>query len=168
MSNRRATLPLFGRWPPRGFTILEMLVAIVVIGVGLAGVMTAFSHSSKGSADPAVRIQLQAIAEQLMEEILLKPYAVAANSAPTQTCGRDTYNDVSDFNGYPASASCPISDVDGDPVPNLTGYTVSVSVSAGSLTASGLATVPGKKVTISVKRGNEAFVLVSWRTDYAS
>jgi MSHA pilin protein MshD len=168
MWNKRLPLPLFTPWQRRGFTILEMLVAIVVISVGLAGVMSAFTNSVKGSADPAVRIQLQAIAEQLMEEILLKPYAVTANSAPTKTCGRETYNDVSDFNGYPASASCPISDVDGDPVPNLTGYTVSVSVSAGSLTASGLATVPGKKVTISVKRGNEAFVLVSWRTDYAS
>ncbi len=167
MWNKRLPLPLFTPWQRRGFTILEMLVAIVVISVGLAGVMSAFTNSVKGSADPAVRIQLQAIAEQLMEEILLKPYAVTANAAPTKTCGRDTYNDVSDYNGYP-STSCPISDVDGNAIAGLTGYSVSVTVSAGTLAVAAMTTVPGKKITVSVKRGTEVFVLVSWRTDYAS
>ena len=35
----------------RGFTTVEMLLAIVVLGVGIAGVMLAFSTAVRGSGD---------------------------------------------------------------------------------------------------------------------
>ena len=65
----------------RGFTLPEALLAIVVIGVGLTGVLAAFGSVTRNSADPVVHKQMIAVAQELMEEIQLKPFAVAANAA---------------------------------------------------------------------------------------
>lgn len=146
--------------PPRGFTLIEMVVAIVVIGVGLAGVLLAFGAVTRGSGDAAVRKQMLAVAEELMEEIQLKPYAAAANAAPA-ACARDTYNDVADYDGYSAGSVCGI---DGTALPALAGYAVSISVQAATL--QGVSAT--RKIIVTVRRGSDTLVLTGWRADYAS
>lgn len=142
-------------------TLIELLVAIIVIGVGLAGVMLAFSTVVRGSADPVIDRQLIAVADGLMEEIQLKPYAVSANAAPAG-CARDTYNDVADYHGYTTSGQ--VCAVDGTAVAALTGYSVSVSVTATTL--GGVAAA--RRIDITVSRGTPSFSLRGWRLDYAS
>lgn len=144
-----------------GFTLVEMIIAIVILGIGLAGVAVAFSVAIGGSGDPVIHQQMLSIAEEMIEEVQLKPYAVAANAAPAG-CARDTYNDVSDFNGYATSGQ--ICTVDGVAVGALSGYSVSVGVAAGTLSGVGAA----KKITVTVTRGSSSLTLVGWRTDYAS
>jgi MSHA pilin protein MshD len=149
------------RQRPRGFTLVEMIVAIVILGVGVAGVMLAFSTASRGSADPLVHQQMIAIAEEMLEEAMLKPYAPAANSVPA-ACARDTYNDVSDYNGYATTNK--VCAIDGTPIPALASYSVSVSVSAGTLSGVSAA----KRITVTVTHGSASVTLTGWRTDYAS
>jgi MSHA pilin protein MshD len=144
----------------RGFTLVEMLVAIVVIGVGLAGVLMALSATTRGSADPLVQRQMQAIAEEMLEEIQLKPYAPAVHTAPAG-CARDTFNDIADYHGYTRTGICA---VDGTAIPELAGYAVSVSVAAGTL--GGVAAA--RRISVTVTRGGESLTLVGWRTDFAS
>jgi MSHA pilin protein MshD len=143
----------------RGFTLIEAVVAIVVIGVALTGILLAVGASVRGSADPVLQRQMLAIAQQYMEEIQLKPYAAAANSAPAG-CARDTYNDILDYNGYSNSVCA----IDGTAIAALSGYTVSITVAAGTL--GGIAAA--KKITVTVTRGTQSLVLTGWRTDYAS
>ena len=144
-----------------GMTLIEMVIAMVVIAIGLAGVMLAFSTVGAGSADPVVERQLQAVAEEMLEEISLKPFAAAANTAAA-ACARNTYNDVADYNGYASSGQ--VCTIDGTPIPALAGYSVSVSV-----VSSTLAGVAGAlKISVSVSRGSLSLTLVGWRTDYAS
>ncbi len=142
----------------RGFTLMEMIVAIVVLGVGIAGVMSAFSIAARGSGDPMVRQQLLAIAEEMMEEVQLKPFAVAANGAPAG-CARDTFNDIWDYNGY--SQLCT---VDGTTITALSGYTISVTVAGAALGA--VPATDAARIRIAVARGTETLALVGWRTRY--
>mgnify|MGYP000892646457 CR=1 FL=1 len=58
----------------RGLTIIELIVFIVVVSVGIAGIMSVFNLTVRHSADPLVRKQAIAIAEALMEEVALQPF----------------------------------------------------------------------------------------------
>jgi MSHA pilin protein MshD len=144
----------------RGFTLPEAILAIVVIGVGLAGLLLAFSTAARSSADPVLRKQLLAIAQDLMEEIQLKPYTAEANSAPA-ACARDSYNDIADYNGYSSLGVCTI---DGVPIPALAGYSVRATVVSAAL----FDVTAAKSIRVTVSSGSESLTLVGWRTDYAS
>ena len=151
-------------WRERGMTLIELIVAIVIVGIGLAGVLITFTTTIRHSADPMVRKQMSAIADEMMEEILLKPFAVAANAAPA-ACARNTFNDVRDYNGY---SSVNICDIDGTTV--LTGYNVNVSVSppaALPVSLSGVAATDQLTVRVNVTHESESYSLIGWRTCYA-
>ena len=145
----------------RGMTLIELMIAIIVIGVGLAGVLLAFNVVTRGSADPLVNQQMLAIAEEMLEEIQLKPYTAAANTAPA-ACARNTYNDVSDYNGYTSGGQ--VCTIDGTAIPSLAGYSVSVQVQTTAL--SGIAAA--KRISVTVTRSGDSLILVGWRTDFAS
>ena len=150
-----------GRRTQRGMTLIEIVLAIVILGVGLAGVLLAFSTVTRGSADPVVAQQMLAIAEEMLEEIELKPYAAAANTAPA-ACARNTYNDVLDYNGYATSGQ--VCTIDGSAIPSLAGYSVRVQVQAGVLVGVGAA----RRIDVTVTRGTNSLTLTGWRTDFAS
>lgn len=65
-------IPDHGR--QRGLSLVEQIIFIVVVGVGVAGVITAFFVSTRGSADPMIQKQALAIAEAVMEEVQLQPF----------------------------------------------------------------------------------------------
>jgi MSHA pilin protein MshD len=142
-----------------GFSLVEALVAIVVIGVALAGVISVFSHGARAAAEPVVRKQLVALTEELMDEIQLKPYAVASNT--TSGCARNTFNDVSDYHGYPSSGQ--VCDIDGNLIAALSAYRLAITVATTTL--GGI--TEAKLITVTASRGNEAIVLQGWRTNFA-
>jgi MSHA pilin protein MshD len=144
----------------RGFTLPEAVLAIVVIGVGLTGVLAAFGSVTRNSADPVVHKQMIAAAQELLEEIMLKPFAVTTNTAPSG-CARDTYNDVRDYNGYTSTGMCT---VDGVAIAALAKLQVSTSVATDTL-----GSVAGAlKIAVTVQQGGVTLKLVGWRMDYGS
>lgn len=145
----------------RGLSLIELVLAVVIIGVGLAGLLSVFSLVVGRSADPVTELQLQALAEELMEEIVLRPFAPAANAAPSG-CARDTFNDIHDYHGY--STTDRICAVDGTEIPSLSGYSIAVTVNGGTL--GGVAAA--RLIVVTVRHGSASFVLQGWRTDYAS
>jgi MSHA pilin protein MshD len=144
-----------------GMTLIELVIAILILGVGLAGVMLAYSTVTRGASDPVVHKQLLAVAEALLEEIQLKPYAAAANAAPAG-CARNTWNDLLDYHGYATTGQ--VCTLDGTPIAALAGYSVHISVTATTLGGISAA----RRVDVTVRRGNERITLTGWRVDYAS
>lgn len=147
----------------RGATLVELIIAIIIIGVGLGGVLAAFTNTVRGSSDPVIRKQMLAIAEEMMEEIALKPYQAVTNSAPA-TCARDTYNDIFDYNGY-ASPSGGVCDLDGNAIATLAGYSVAVAVTQSAL--GGITAQNAAKIVVTVTHGSDDLTLTGWRTWYA-
>lgn len=67
----------------RGISLIETILFIVIVGVGVAGLAGVMSSTLKYSADPMIRKQAVAVAESLLEEIMLQPFT---------RCDLDTYD----------------------------------------------------------------------------
>lgn len=149
--------------PARGFTLVEMIVAMVIISVGLAGVLGVLSRTSVQSADPMVTKQLTAIAEGMMEEIQLKPYKGDGLTA-FNGCNRTGFDEIGDYNGYKQ----PVCGVNGDA--GAAGYTVEVNVGAPSATmlSGGIPAADMRQITVKVTQGSNSYTLTGWRSDFGA
>jgi MSHA pilin protein MshD len=140
----------------RGFTLIELIVFIVVVSVALAGILVVMNTSIKNSADPLVRKQTIAIAESLLEEILLKDYISGPGGG-----SRAQFDDVSDYANYGPPGG--IVDVLGNAVPGLGAYSFSPSV---SVTSDIIDSVTVLKVTVSVTGPGGTISLTGYRSNY--
>jgi len=57
-----------------GVTLVELIIAIVVVGIALAAIMSVFVVTTHHSADPMLRVQAQILAEGYLDEVLLKKF----------------------------------------------------------------------------------------------
>src|SRR3981081_2156421 len=57
-----------------GVSLIELIVFIVVVSIGVAGVVGALSMATRASAHPMIQKQALAIAEALLEEVQLQPF----------------------------------------------------------------------------------------------
>lgn len=176
----------------RGFTLIELIIFIVVVSIGLAGILSVINTVVKSSADPMIRKQTIAIAESLLEEILLKEYcdpntmdatttphscyvsggdAGGIRSAADQEASRADYDDVDDYNGYQTtngivdafSATTPLPLVVGLEKYNISAVTV---VRVLKATGTDLNNVEYKKVTVTVTGPQGSISLTGYRTNY--
>ena len=80
-----------------GFTLIEALLAAVILAIAAAGVILPFSSGASLEAEGVRLAQAAAIASNLMEKIASKPIT----DPDTQTAG--DYDDVKDYDGYEES-----------------------------------------------------------------
>ena len=138
-----------------GTTLIELIVAIVIVGTALAGLVAAYNRANIASTDPLITQQMLAIAESMMEEVMQKPFVAQQNQA-----GRLFFNDLMDYNGYGPVA---VSNVNGGAVPGLGRYTVQVQVNQQAIT--GVAAADAMRVQVIVRApGAQDLRLVGWRT----
>ena len=119
------------------FTLIEIIVTIVVIGIASTALLSVFGNLARSSADPALRQQATTIAEAYLEEILLRsfddPQGLENGLGNLEgESGRSEYDDVQDYSNLPAG---PAADQFGNPVPALAAYTVTVTVTNTALEA---------------------------------
>lgn len=169
----------------RGFSLIELIIAIMIIGASVVGVLSMMNFLAARSADPMIQEQAMLIGEAYLDEILLKPFldpsAGTANVCPApEAGGRSSYDNVCDYNGL-TDAGAPDGDGPrdqfGNPIADLGAYTVTVTVTgtgdntvtlgpAGSLiNNSGVLRV--LRVDVRVQGpGTMALMLTGYRTNY--
>jgi MSHA pilin protein MshD len=131
----------------KGFTLVELIVLIVVISAALVGVLIVFQNTVRSSADPQVQKQALAIAEALLDEILLTSYDPLPG-----TGARANFDDVDDYVGYTTAGG--MRDIQNNPIAGLSAYNVtSITVTPVVLNDSGGVLTPvneAKRVTVTV------------------
>ena len=137
----------------RGFTLIELIIFIVVVGAALAGVLTVMNQVVQKSADPFLTKQAAALADSILEEVLQKAYN---NPDGTSAGDRTTWDSVTDFNGATNAAF-------GLP-PALTPYGLTVAVTDGSA-ALGVAAWR-VAVTVTIGSTGQSIQLVGYRANY--
>ena len=110
-----------------GLSLIELVVAIVVIGVALTGTMLVVDTTTRRSADPLLERQALAIANAYLEEIAGKDYLDPDTGAlcASVESSRDRYDDVCDYDGLDETGA---RDQNGLAIAGLTAYRVEIDV----------------------------------------
>lgn len=138
----------------RGFTLIELIVAIVIISVAVGGVMLVFVIALTYSADPQQQQQAVAIGEAYLDEILARGYDDPDGSNVGES--RATFDNVGDYDGINQAPT----DQDGNAILPLAEYTVSVSVTDSSFGPAG-ESVAARRVDVRVRSGARVDTTIS-------
>jgi MSHA pilin protein MshD len=148
-----------------GATLVELVVSIVVISIGLAGVLLVMNRNVSSSGDPMVQHQAIAIAEAYLEEILAKEFTDpdgGETGGPEAGETRGTFDDVNDYNGLVDTGA---RDQNNNPIAGLGGYNVGVAVVSQAW--NGIPAADALLATVTVTGpGGVSITLSGYRTRY--
>ncbi|HZE91894.1 MAG TPA: prepilin-type N-terminal cleavage/methylation domain-containing protein [Rhizobacter sp.] len=175
----------------RGLSLIELVVAIMVIGIAVAGVLVVFNQAVRGSDDPVVRKQATAIAESLLTEVLAQPFtfcdpqdAAVTSAASAAGCSvsqdtlgpqpasesrtslTDPFDNVGDYHGFSMVNGIRSLDDPSTPIAGLDAYSAGVAISQAGATF-GLAPAEALKVVVTVTGKGQTVVLTGYRVRYA-
>lgn len=137
----------------KGISLIELIMFMVIVSVGVAGILSIMNITVRHSDDPVQRKQAQAIAESMLEEVSMQPFTYCApadvnalTAASVSDCAgvpgipsedvlpstsrvsnvaRREADNVADYNNF---SMTPILDIEGTPIAGLEHYTVSVAI----------------------------------------
>lgn len=146
----------------QGFTLIELVIAIVVMTIGASAFLTLVFNITRHSADPMIQQQAYAITQAYMEEILARPFcdpddatcqagcssATACSSCNAVEATRDLYDAVCDYDGLADNSGA--EDFGGTAISGLEAYNVNVTVDDSAVTLGGLSSGTGQVVQIEV------------------
>lgn len=165
-----------------GMTLIELIVFIVIVSVALIGVLTVLNITARSSADPMIRKQALAVAESVLEEVMLQPYtwcdpddsnAPTATSYDACTVRQDS---VAAKAGEARASTTPLDNVldyNGEAIntnaagTGSTPYTANVAVAAAAHNDITLASGAALLITVSVTAGSETIQLQGYRTRHS-
>ncbi len=156
-----------------GISLVELVMFIVIVSVGIAGILSVMNVTSGSSADPMVRKQAIAIAESMLEEIQAKDFAnpsgPGAFTGAANQANRALFDDVGDYHDFSTTG---IFAIDGTVAINgLEAYSVEVSVlNHAGLSAAGNAVpaVDARLIAVTVTGpASTSITLHAYRTNHA-
>ena len=155
----------------RGFTLVEVILAIVIVAIALTSVLSVFVVTARHSADPMVTQQAEFIAEAYLEEILRQKFVdpdtdlVCTGTATGES--RATYDNVCD---YDTLTDSPPKNEFGASLTDLSAYSVSVTVSNSGVTLNNINNTGALRVLrvdVTVTGPNSTSITLSgYRTNY--
>ena len=155
-----------------GFSLIEMIALIVIIGIAVAGTMFALDRMTANIPEAMVRKQAIAVADAFLAEVLSQSFDPQAGpaGAPAQS-SRAGFNDMMDYNGY--SETGVYTQAGATPLTDLEGYTVTISVTdspaelVAALPASPAVTASDqRRVRVSVATSRETIIVDGYRLNY--
>ncbi len=178
--------------PQAGISLIELIMFIVVVGIGVAGILSVFNITTRSSADPLQRKQALAVAEALLEEVALLPFTHCdpdgfvsetvcnqtegsgpETSSPAESRGSlsapfDNVNDYHKFILTPEATDLGNSSL----VTVPPGYEATVKVENDGTLGTGAVAIPDTDalritVTVTYNGGTDNIVLEGYRTRYA-
>lgn len=178
-----------------GLTIIELIMFIVVVGVGLTGILAVLNVTAKSSADPMIRKNMLAIAEALLEEVRMMPFtycdptdANAATATSTAGCATLVENMGPDAGETRTSAANPFNNVNdyylagglnlASPVGDLSGtyfapagYSAKIEITAENLndivSNTTPATMEALRIAVTVTHGSDSLTLEGYRARHS-
>lgn len=142
----------------RGFTFVELVISLVIIGVAVVGVLLIFTTTVASSADPMIRQQALAIAQGYLDEVISKGYV-----DPDGVDGEGSRVDFDDIDDYVVVNNATPALPNGTGV-GLDDYRVTVTV-GGAITFSGVNVRPVTSTVVHQPTG-ETISLWSYRAQY--
>lgn len=167
----------------RGFSLIETIIVIVLVGAMMAGMSALFMTNVGNSHRPYLRQRALAVANALMDEIFRKRWNEAtpigggcvntgSGACPTGpgvivigTDGdtRAIFDDIDDYNGLNQS---PPQDSSATDMPGYAGFTVTVSVSQPGAAWNGIPAADVRLISVTVtSSSNEAITLSAYRVN---
>ena len=137
-----------------GFSLIELVIFMIIVSIAVVGVLSVINQTAKSSADPMVRKQAAALADSILEEVLLKEYT-DPDATEVGESGRDNYDDVDDFNGKTQALFT-------DLPSEVSGYTIAITVDLPAA----LNGVTMKQVTVTASRGADIVSMSGYRASY--
>lgn len=178
----------------RGVSLIELIMFMVIMGVGVVGLLSVTNSTIMHSADPMIRKQALAIAESLLLEIEQRPFtwcdpndanALTATSAAGcattaeasgPEAGESRYSSTSPFNNVNDYAGFAMPDAlcagicalgDAAPIAELAGFAAAVSVVPAGADLGLSDNSAALKITVTISGRNESVELVGYRVRYA-
>jgi MSHA pilin protein MshD len=167
-----------------GFTLIETVIVIVLLGVMMAGMTALFVENVKRSHQPYLRQRALAVADAFMDEILRKrwddntplgggcvntgsgtcPAGPVAAGIGTEEGTRSNYDDIDDYDAI--SNQSPPQDSAGGAMTGYGGFSVSVTVDQPGAW-NGVAAADVKRIRVQVTSSSgESLSLSAYRVNY--
>ncbi|NQY26045.1 MAG: prepilin-type N-terminal cleavage/methylation domain-containing protein [Piscirickettsiaceae bacterium] len=140
----------------QGTTLIELIIAMIIISVALSGILSVVNITTRHSADPVVQLQAVAIAESYLEEILLLPVLDPDGSNVGES--RSTFDNIADYHNLPLEAP---TDQYGNSISGLANYEIEITVGDIALSGTNM-----KEVVVNVSRNNNTITLKGYRANY--
>ncbi|MNZ52973.1 hypothetical protein D3C78_708380 [compost metagenome] len=155
----------------RGVTLVELVIAIVIIAIAAAALYSAMASITGRSADPMLRQQSLAIAEAYLEEIGLHSFPLdnACSAAGAGNgAARASFDDLCDYDGLSYAGSLPLaprSVLSATPTAGLVNYRVQVAIRPQALGDIAAANAVRIEITVTDPAG-QTLALAGYRTRY--
>jgi len=158
-----------------GFSLIELTIALAILGVGLAAFLILITTTTSRSADPMIYQQANAIAQSYLEEALLNSFcdpdvmsdcpndcdstAIGASNICNVCAGgaetRPNYDDVCDYDAINDTAGAV--DITSGPISGLESYNVDVIVNSSGVNLNGLTSGAGEALRVDVRVTHDNF-----------
>ena len=150
-----------------GFTLIELIVAVVAISIALLALINVFNQAAINSVDPIVQVRALECAQAKMDEILARKFDENTPSGGVPACGSANSGAVACLGITADAALDDVGDFQGHADNGLDQCQISVAVVNAGTQLGLSANAQARRITVTVtSNGGGSAVLSTYRTNF--